>query len=367
GDCAAVPLAGSPGEYCPQTAQFAMRQGETMAKNIMTTLNGGGLKPFGFKGLGELASIGHQTAVANVMGVKFSGFFAWFMWRTIYLSKLPGWDRRIRVVFEWTLDLFFPRDINLLNPRFSKVYQQVHLEADDRLFSSGEPAFSLYVVKEGKVELRDGDKLVRTVEEGDFFGERALVHETGYLYDAVSPVKTKLLSINGGVIVPFLQASRRLRRVLAKTTAQGSAEGEMSAIKSKLDSAVLDKKVSSVMRTNVATLQSFQTVGDALELFKERRFSIYPLVSEDNLLIGVISREDFFDFLKRDDVSSDTKLDGVDLMHLPICDSGQTVNDALEQMVRLGRYKCLAIDGEKKVVGIVTVMDLLGESVGNLG
>ncbi|MDF1814183.1 MAG: FAD-dependent oxidoreductase [Verrucomicrobiales bacterium] len=366
GDCAAVPYSGEEGGYCPQTAQFAMRQGKTMAQNLVRHIEGEPLKPFLFKGMGELASIGHQTAVANVMGLKFSGIIAWFMWRSIYLSKLPGLDRKTRVIIDWTLDLFFPRDINLLNPRYTKVYQEVHLEAGDRLFSTGEPAFSLYVVKEGEIELRDGDDAVRTIGPGDFFGERALVHGSGYVYDAVSPVETQLVSVSGEVIVPFLKASRRLRRVLAKTTAQKTAEGEMQSIRSKLDEAILTQPIANVMRTDLATLKTGQSTGDAMAMFKKRRFSTYPLVTDKGVLVGVIGREDFFDFLKRENVDYSSKLDKVDLRHLPVCECDQPVSEALEQMVRAGRYKCLIVDDSNRLTGIITVMDLLGEAADTL-
>ena len=61
--------------------------------------------------MGMLAPLGHRSAVAEIRGVKFSGFFAWFLWRCIYLGKLPGWDRKIRVAIDWFLDIFLPRDI----------------------------------------------------------------------------------------------------------------------------------------------------------------------------------------------------------------------------------------------------------------
>ena len=77
------------------------------------------MKPFTFTGLGELATIGHRKAVAQILGMRFSGLIAWFMWRSIYLMKLPGLDRKLRVMAEWTIELFFPRDINLLTPSFS--------------------------------------------------------------------------------------------------------------------------------------------------------------------------------------------------------------------------------------------------------
>ena len=363
GDCASVPLFDGGGDRCPQTAQFAMRQGERLAENIIAHLRGEKLKPFLFKGLGELASIGHRTAVANIMGMQFSGIIAWFLWRTIYLSKLPGLDRRLRVTIDWTLDLFFPRDINLLSPRYTKLFQRVHLEPNDKLFNRGEPAFSLYVVKNGQIDLVDEEgEVVRSIEEGDFFGERALVHGGGYIYDAVSQGQSELVSLSGEVVLPFFQTSRRFRRVLAKTTAQETAEGELEAILGKLNRAVLEKPVSEVMRTDIATLRLDETVRDAIRLFKKRRFTSYPLVDADGKLTGVLSREDLFDFIKRDDVTTETTLDKIDLMHLPDCKADALVKDSLEEMVRHGRYKCLVADSDNKLVGLLTVMDLIGES-----
>src|SRR6266481_7488441 len=95
--------------FSPETAQFGMRQGILAGKNIARFTRGEGLRQFKFKGYGELASIGHHVAVAEILGFKFSGFFAWWLWRTVYLVKLPRLDRKVRVVLDWTLDLFFPR------------------------------------------------------------------------------------------------------------------------------------------------------------------------------------------------------------------------------------------------------------------
>jgi NADH dehydrogenase len=110
GDCAVVPDAKT-GKPCPPTAQFAIREARTLAGNIRAAIKGEPLKPFHFDSLGTLCVVGHHTACAEIKGFKFSGFFAWFLWRTLYLSKLPGLERKVRVVGDWTIELFFPRDI----------------------------------------------------------------------------------------------------------------------------------------------------------------------------------------------------------------------------------------------------------------
>lgn len=117
GDCAAVNSAKT-GNACPPTAQFAIREAATVARNIAAQLRGRPLKKFHFESLGALCVVGHQTACAELSvplargkSVRFSGLLAWLMWRGIYLSKLPGMERKIRVLMDWTIELFFPRDI----------------------------------------------------------------------------------------------------------------------------------------------------------------------------------------------------------------------------------------------------------------
>jgi NADH dehydrogenase len=111
GDCAIVPDIRNAGKSHPPTAQHAMREGKTVAQNIAAALSGHPLRAFSFKTIGLLASIGRRMGVARIFGFNFSGFFAWWMWRTVYLSKLPGLDKKVRVAFDWTLDLLFPKDV----------------------------------------------------------------------------------------------------------------------------------------------------------------------------------------------------------------------------------------------------------------
>ena len=109
GDCALVanPRAGG---FYPPTAQHALREGRAVARNVAATLYGGRKRPFRYLTVGQLAAIGRHMGVANILGVNFSGFFAWWLWRTIYLSKLPRIEKKIRVAFDWTLNLCFPKD-----------------------------------------------------------------------------------------------------------------------------------------------------------------------------------------------------------------------------------------------------------------
>lgn len=110
GDIAHIPNPKT-GEPYPATAQHAIREGARLGKNIEATVRGKPQKPFTYKMMGQLAAIGSRRGAANIMGINFSGFIAWWMWRTIYLSKLPRLDKKLRVATSWTIDLFFSRDL----------------------------------------------------------------------------------------------------------------------------------------------------------------------------------------------------------------------------------------------------------------
>lgn len=112
GDAASIPDPAT-GKPYPATAQHAMRQGKQVAKNIEATVRGRPkkVKPFKYKMLGQLAAIGRRRGAAQVFGLRFSGFIAWWLWRTVYLMKLPRLEKKLRVALDWTLDLFFSKDV----------------------------------------------------------------------------------------------------------------------------------------------------------------------------------------------------------------------------------------------------------------
>ena len=135
GDCASI-TDGKTGRPYPPTAQHALRQGKTVAQNVIAAIRGGSKHSFSFATLGLLAAIGRRTGVANILGVNFSGFVAWFLWRTIYLSKLPRFEKKVRVALDWTIDLLFSKDlVHLLDLRPPTV-SHIEEEAEAALVAS---------------------------------------------------------------------------------------------------------------------------------------------------------------------------------------------------------------------------------------
>ncbi len=137
GDCALIPDHRT-GKPHPPTAQHAFREAKTVATNVAAVLGGGTVKPFDFRTIGQLAAIGRRTGVARIFGVNFSGFFAWWLWRTIYLSKLPRLEKKIRVAIDWTLDLLFAKDfVQFLTVRAPVMSS--HEREDHPFLTSHEP------------------------------------------------------------------------------------------------------------------------------------------------------------------------------------------------------------------------------------
>jgi NADH:ubiquinone reductase (H+-translocating) len=106
GDCAAVPNEATPGQTDPPTSQHALRQAKRLAKNLA-----GDVRPYRFKMLGEVATLGRYKGIASVFGFPFKGFPGWWITRTYHLYQLPTLSRKLRVVTDWTVALFFRRDI----------------------------------------------------------------------------------------------------------------------------------------------------------------------------------------------------------------------------------------------------------------
>tara|TARA_B100001123_G_scaffold93739_1_gene107981 strand:- start:5423 stop:7039 length:1617 start_codon:yes stop_codon:yes gene_type:complete len=179
GDCAAVTETRT-GRPAPPTAQHAIREARCAADNILAAIDGSAQTTFSFSSLGQLVSLGRRSAVAQVFGFKLSGLFAWWVWRTVYLLKLPGLDRKLRVATDWTLDLVLRQDIVQLKTDRTSSISAEHFDEGEELVREGDFGDKLFVVRTGRVAVSrrglDGrPERLAVLEAGDYFGEAALL------------------------------------------------------------------------------------------------------------------------------------------------------------------------------------------------
>jgi NADH dehydrogenase len=229
GDCAWV-VDHQTWQPCPPTAQHATRQATCVAKNVVASLREGPKQTFSFQALGKLASLGHRSAVAEVFGVKLSGFIAWLLWRAIYLMKLPGLDRKLRVSTDWLLDLVLPPDIVQLKLEKTTSLGREHFEPHQIIFRQGDRGDRLYVIVEGEVELfQEGpgqtpQRLAR-LGPGECFGEMALVDDQPRTATARSIAKANLLSVDRHAFRELFAHHPPLRRMFQALIAERRRAG----------------------------------------------------------------------------------------------------------------------------------------------
>jgi NADH dehydrogenase len=215
GDCAAVPW-NDKGEIkiAPPTAQFAMRQGKQLGENLARILRGerGEPRPFAYRYMGQLATVGEREAVAEVFGMHFSGFIAWWMWRTIYLAKLPGVMRRLRVTIDWTFDLFFARDISLVLPPAEDILRAIHLEQGESLFEAGQKVRAFFVVKRGSVALQAAGGEVQVIPAGGVIDQAFANGDGLWASGAAAAESTDVVVIRGRALEMLKKDLQLVRR-----------------------------------------------------------------------------------------------------------------------------------------------------------
>src|SRR6516225_4649260 len=175
GDCAAVKQVD--GQMSPPTAQHALRQARTCAENIIASFRGTPKKIFAFTGLGKLGSLGRRSAVAEVFGIHLKGFIAWLFWRGVYVTKFPGADGQLRLIADWFLDTFLPRDITQLRLFHEEAVHRDHFECGETIFISGDFGDKVYFVVKGEVTVERNGATLATLRDGEVFGEAALISD----------------------------------------------------------------------------------------------------------------------------------------------------------------------------------------------
>jgi NADH:ubiquinone reductase (H+-translocating) len=234
GDCGQIPT--PDGSFSPPTAQYATRQARIAADNIIADIRGGAKKTFAFSELGKMGALGHRSAVAEIFGFKFSGFIAWWIWRTIYLMKLPGWGRRLKVASSWTLDLLLPAELVEIRLNTSMGITQEHFEPGEEIFHQGDIGDRIYMIVHGQAEVvmeHEGEEiLLAQLGAGEYFGEMALLKQTtrGATVRCTAPMNTICLPKREfGLLTAYLpQVRQTLENVMTKRQ-QDNAQKTMKA------------------------------------------------------------------------------------------------------------------------------------------
>jgi NADH dehydrogenase len=229
GDCAFV-LDAKTREPAPPTAQHAVREGRCLAANIAATLRRQPRRPFSFAPLGKMGSLGHRSAVAEVLGLKLSGFLAWWLWRTVYLMKLPGLDRKLRVAMDWSLDLLLPPDIVQLRTGKAVGVGRAHFGPDEVICREGDRGDCVYVVAEGEVAVtrempEGGAAVLRTLGRGESFGEIALVKDSPRTATVKSLTPVDLLTVDREAFHALFTSLPELRRFFQRLVEQRLTPG----------------------------------------------------------------------------------------------------------------------------------------------
>jgi NADH dehydrogenase len=307
GDCAYIINAFDNKPAAP-TGQFAERQGRQAALNLVRVLQGQPTRPFRFKALGQLCSIGGYEAVAEMLGVHVSGFLAWLMWRGVYLFKLPTWSRRIKVAFDWSWDVLFPRDLGFLNTDTTEQILHAYYRPGDFIHRQGEPARVFSVIEEGQVEVLQHDpgasepKVLAVLGKGDFFGEGALLgnrpHETSIRARSavrLRQIGSALFSQIAGSFAPF-------RDLLVKTvTRSGDFWRRLPIGKAILEG----ESIASFLDPLPPQLLTKETTfADAVSALNESATGNLLILDEKQRLWGTLDRGDLYQIIARIAVTS---------------------------------------------------------------
>lgn len=365
GDCAIIPNAYD-NKPSPPTAQFAMRQAKQLAANLLRTFRGQPTKPFSFKVLGMLASLGNRRAVAEILGIRISGFIAWVLWRGIYLSKLPSIARKLEVVVDWTWKALFPPNIVQLPLSRTGSVGLARYAAGEFIFHKGDQADSLFVIQAGTaaVYVDETSSPVAVLKPGAHFGQEALGPDGQgpHLFSVKAETALDLITLRRDDFERLAQSDARLRKGLQSASAALKGyEGLMALVK---DNPVLAAiKVAEVMTSPAETLSVNSTLAEVIGRFDGGHPS-YPVVDDSGQLKGYCGRAELFGVL-RELPPLDTPISDFMRKDPPVISEDQSLIDAAVIMLReeIEMLPVVSSYGGSQVIGVVSPLDVIQKAV----
>ncbi len=361
------------GQPSPTTGQFAERQGRQCAQNIVRTIKAQSAKPFYFKQLGELCSIGGHSAVANILGLQLSGFLAWFVWRGVYLFKLPTWARRLQVGFDWAWLLLFPRDLAHLRTRPTERFSHAHYQPGDFIIRQGDPAINFYVIEQGEVEVvraapnDPNGEVIAVLGPGSFFGEKALLSTEPRVASVRARSAVEVLVMGKHVFTQISDALAPLHDALAQALNRRAVDvwrGQPEAHEI-LKRTPLRELMEPVPQPLLKPDMLLREVGQA---FVENSNEFFYVSGDGQTLEGIVTITDLF--RGRDLGASETTPVSGFMTKNPVALSADEDCALAASAIREYRLKSLPIvEGKqsRKLVGCIRVRRLMGYVFKKLG
>jgi NADH dehydrogenase len=365
GDCAIIPNAFDE-KPSPPTAQFATRQAGQLAENLDRTFRGQPTRPFSFKALGMLASLGNRNAVAQILGIRVSGLIAWALWRGIYLSKLPSIARKFEVLVDWTWKTLFPPNIVQLQMSRTGGVGLAHYAPGEFIFHKGDPVGSFFTIQSGTagVYLDESSKPAGILKTGDHFGVESLAPSGQGVHRISVKAETPLdlIALRRNDFERFLETDTSLRAEIQRSASVLSGyEALMTMAKEQPRLASLT--VAESMSSPAETLSPDTSLREAVHRFNGGR-PAYPIVDESGRLQGYCGRTELFNAL-RGAQPSETRIRDFMRKDPPVVLDNQNLIDALVLFLReeIEMLPVVSSDGTGRVVGVVNPLDVIQKAI----
>ncbi len=372
GDCAQIVNAHD-GRLSAPTGQFAERQGRQCAWNIARSLRGELTRPFSFKPVGQLCSIGGHAAVAEFQGIRLSGFLAWLLWRGVYLFKLPAWARRCQVGFDWAWQLLFPRDLAHLRARQTDRVSHAHYQPGDVILRQGEESASFYVIETGEVEVvrTSGDpgqvEVINVLGPSSFFGEKALLSNEPLVCSVRARTAVKVLVMGRNVFTQVSATLAPLRDAIAETLNRRSID--LRKMHPEVHEALKGVAIRELMETVPQPLfKPSSTMREVGRAFAEHSHELFYICGDGQMLEGVVTMTDWMRALSRG-TGPETPVAELMARH-PITLSIEDDGAVAATVVREHRVKNLPVvqsESNRRLVGCVRTRRLMAHVFSRVG
>jgi NADH dehydrogenase len=300
GDCAIIPNAFDNRPSSP-TAQFAVRQAKQLAANLARVIDGQPTRPFSFRPLGMLASLGNRTAVAEILGIHISGFIAWVLWRSVYLGKLPSLAHKLGVLGNWTWSALFPPNIVELQMSRTGGAGMAHYAPGEFIFHKGDPAGNIFAIQSGTAEvyLDEASPPVAVLKPGDRFGAETFSPNGGgaHLVSVKAETPLDLITLRREDLERMARADAGARKGLQRaSSALKGHTGLMAIVKD--NPRLASVKVADVMTTPAEALFTDTSLMEAIERFEGGKVG-FPVTDHEGALQGYCGREELYEAFRK--------------------------------------------------------------------